>query len=97
MARMRRLVLCRPVPFRRVMSRLVSFRLVSSRFVAAAGRDFVLSRAFTEPRFTGTLSVCRQSLIGRAISKAPFRYGVIAALAVVRRERQNFAALIFIT
>lgn len=91
MARMRRLVLCRPVPFRLVMS-----RLVSSRFVAAAGRDFVLSRAFTEPRFTGTLSVCRQSLIGRVISKAPFRYGVIAALAVVRRERQNFAALIFI-
>ena len=87
MARMRRLVLCRPV----------LSHYLSSRLVTAAGRDFVLSRAFTEPRFTGTLSVCRQSLIGRAISKAPFRYGVIAALAVVRRERQNFAALIFIT
>ena len=81
-------------------------RLVSSPFVKAAGRDSVLSQAFAgrdsvlsqafiDPRFTDTLSVYRQSLIDGGIPKAPFRYGVITALAVVRRERQNFAALIF--
>ena len=72
-------------------------RLVSSRLVKAAGRDSMPSQAFIDPRFTDTLSIYRQSLSDRGIPKAPSRYGVITALAVVRRERQNFAALIFVT